>query len=87
MKTAFFALVAATALSLVSAVPAQKARSIAARSLVARDACTVCDDLGPACIAACIAGGPFDPVCDFCATPEIWECINVSRCPFFGPDE
>lgn len=77
MKSAFFAVAAAATLSLVSAVPAQKAYEVGLRSLESRDACTVCDAIGGPCIAACVAGGPADPVCDFCATPEIWECINV----------
>jgi len=39
-------------------------------------ACTVCDAFGAGCIAACIAGGPIDPICDICAGPAIGTCLN-----------
>jgi hypothetical protein len=33
-------------------------------------------------LAACIAGGPADPFCDFCAYPEIWKYIDVRKFSF-----
>ncbi|KAK0387784.1 hypothetical protein NLU13_4029 [Sarocladium strictum] len=39
-------------------------------------ACGVCDAFGAACVAACIAGGPADPLCDICAGPAIGTCLD-----------
>lgn len=80
MKATFFTTFALAALALVSAAPTEEARSVNSL-LQSRDACSICDGIGPSCIAACIAGGEFDPVCDFCAPGEIWECIDVSIPP------
>ncbi|KAI1846711.1 hypothetical protein JX265_008985 [Neoarthrinium moseri] len=33
--------------------------------------CVVCDGFGLACVAACLAGGPLDPLCDICAGASI----------------
>lgn len=41
-------------------------------------ACGVCDAFGIGCIAACVAGGPIDPLCDICAGPAIGTCLTVS---------
>lgn len=42
-------------------------------------ACGVCDGFGAGCLAACIAGGPLDPICDVCAGPAIGTCLSVSE--------
>lgn len=41
-------------------------------------ACGVCDAFGAGCLAACVAGGPIDPLCDVCAGPAIGTCLTVS---------
>ncbi|KIN00602.1 hypothetical protein OIDMADRAFT_55183 [Oidiodendron maius Zn] len=71
MKSTVFGIFAAAALILVSATPVQHARGI-----TIPPSCAICDGVGGPCLAACLAGGPADPLCDICAGPEIWECIT-----------
>ena len=71
MKTATFGIIAAAILSLASAAPATPLVTVPG-------VCKVCDGFGIACIAACIAGGPVDPICDLCAGPTIGTCLGVS---------
>jgi hypothetical protein len=50
MKSALFALVAAAGLSVITAIPAQKAYEVGATSVESRDSCDVCTGLiGDAC--------------------------------------
>jgi hypothetical protein len=75
MKSSFFAIIAVATASLVSAAPSPAQNSAL---VTIPPSCVICDGIGIPCIAACIAGGPADPFCDFCAVPEIWQCITVS---------
>jgi hypothetical protein len=77
MKSAIFGIFAAATLSLVSAAP-QTAPSVSIPPV-----CVVCDVLGVACVAFCVAGGPADPLCLACAgqaETEIIACLTVSGC-------
>jgi hypothetical protein len=77
MKSVIIYLIAAATLSLAN--PFQKSQEAAATAQSIPPACAICDGLGAACIAACIAGGPLDPLCDICAGPSIGECLAVSE--------
>lgn len=86
MKTAALVTFAATALSLVSAAPAT-GNDLGSRGAVAGARvdvtippnCKICDSFGLACVAACLAGGPLDPLCDICAGPSIGACLQVCQ--------
>jgi hypothetical protein len=78
MKSAIFGIFAAATLALVSAAPSQTVPSVSIPP-----ACTVCDVLGVACVAFCVAGGPVDPLCLACAAgaeAEVILCLTVSGC-------
>ena len=75
MKSSFFAIIAVATASLVSAAPSPAQNSAL---VTVPPSCVICDGIAIPCIAACIAGGPADPLCDFCAGPEIWQCLTVS---------
>jgi TPP-dependent indolepyruvate ferredoxin oxidoreductase alpha subunit len=87
MQTAFFTTLIATTLALVSAVPAAENHHSTRATAVAGAKinvdippnCKICDSFGLGCVAACIAGGPIDPICDICAGPSIAACLQV--CP------
>ncbi|KAM7201544.1 hypothetical protein V8F20_004772 [Naviculisporaceae sp. PSN 640] len=91
MQTAFFTtFLTATFLSVTSAAPAgdvdATTSSVAvSRVTVAAGAhievsippnCKICDTFGLACVAACLAGGPLEPLCDICAGPSIGACLQ-----------
>lgn len=84
MKATIFSIVALVA-SLTAAAPAMfNATATAAVKIDLNKAinippiCLVCDGFGAGCVAACIAGGLFDPICDICAGPAIETCLTVS---------
>jgi hypothetical protein len=69
--------------ALVSATPkgAVAPRAVAGTSVAAISIppeCAICDVVGIACIAACLAGGPIDPLCDLCAGVTLDKCLDVS---------
>lgn len=90
-----FAVLIATTLALASAAPATVARETS--SIVVADpgsalgakinlsippSCAVCDSLGLGCVAACLAGGPADPLCDICAGGAlgiVTQCLTVRK--------
>ncbi|KAM7183380.1 hypothetical protein V8F33_013618 [Rhypophila sp. PSN 637] len=92
MKTTFVTVLVTSLLSVNLAAPAasdadpdiyasrrtvgQTAAAGAEIHIIIADVCTVCNYFGLACIAACIAGGPIDPLCDICAGPAIGACLD-----------
>lgn len=82
MQFTILTLLTTTTLALAAAIPEPQLQTLKVRAepLSIPPACTVCDALGVACVAACLAGGPADPLCDICAGGAlgiVTQCLTV----------
>jgi hypothetical protein len=81
MKPATLALLAGSAFAAAAPNAAVVPRAVAGTQVAAIDIppeCGICDIVGIACIAACIAGGVINPLCAICAGVTLDKCLEVS---------